>query len=149
MTVTDPKLNPCLEPGQSPGDVTINFGSHKGRRLCELPEKYLRWIINNHSQTGLASLARHVLGDEDVDQDEDPTEPAPVLAAVAMPYVTFSWKEVMEAKVTTPEGRRVVALGLIELKKLCSKYTRKRWNCDEPPPDSRAECPNYATTEGR
>jgi hypothetical protein len=143
-----PNLNPVLLPNQKPTDVVLEFGVHKGRRLCEAPSSYLEWIVNYHGATRLATYARDVLGFEAI-EDEDPTEATGVLASVAMPYVTFCWWQEMQAKATTPKGRRVVSLGLIELKRLCSRFTRKGWNCDDPPPDNPLDGPNYTTTEGR
>lgn len=132
MNATDPRLNPVLKPGQSPGSVVLEFGTHKGAQLCALPKKYLLWIVANHPTTGLATLARHVLGDEDVDVDDtnDQTDDTP--ARIVLPLLIFETEQFIIRRFGRDLAALAVAVFVLDFfKDACARRTGKTWRPSE------------------
>ncbi len=117
--------------GPPPRGIVIHFGRYKGCRLAAVPHEYLIYLLDA-PQAGptLRAAEAKFLG---VDQAEDPTEPDPTSAAVALPGVVWEWQHTMRlAYVLDPAALTVIDRGEAELKKLCTRYTHKPW-LDIPP----------------
>lgn len=58
-----------------PVDVKMPFGKHKGKRLGDLPEDYLKWVADKAENADLKAAAKKVLADEkeNVKKSEEPT----------------------------------------------------------------------------
>lgn len=114
----------------APGEYRMPAGPFKGKRLDELPDVFLHHVAakNWHPEVREFALRVMAIRADEHRADEDPTEPAPILAAIALPGVIFRWRESMLAEFgDNDEALAVVDRGLERLKQLCSQFTRKPW----------------------
>jgi uncharacterized protein (DUF3820 family) len=110
----------------SPGDERLPFGKHKGQRVADVPQDYLHWLLDSPRTS--AGLKKTISAFLEIDVAEDATEPEPVTAAVALPYVTWLWSQEMNKRYLLDDAaRKVVADGEAVLKRICTTFANKQW----------------------
>jgi hypothetical protein len=111
-----------------PGAYRLPSGPCKGKRLDELSDEFLRLVAERNWDARVRELAARVLGEraEELADDEDPTQPSQVPAAIALPRVVFELEQfALERFGRDPAGKSVAAEVIEFLKRKCEGFTNK------------------------